>query len=111
MMSRSLILTLSGLLIPAFACGGILGDRSMKRCYKFVDGKEVTILILDEGGHMPSVTVMNPDGSDAVMTVGRLEPGAFVYQDGTRLFFDEQTIRGSDGSLLEGLEGTATTCP
>lgn len=108
---RPLTLLLASLLVPALACGGILGEQSLRHCYTIVDGEEVTLLVIDEGGQMPSVTVMNPDGSDPIMTVGRLESGAFVYPDGTQLLFDDQTVRASEGGLLDGIEGTATTCP
>ena len=109
-MKRS-TLFLAASLAASLACGANPTGGAVKHCYEVVDGNERTLIVIEEGSPQASVTIMDKGGGNAQKTLGRLEPGAFVYADGTRLLFDAETVRGSKGSLLDGIEGKATTCP
>lgn len=93
----------------ALGCGGVPTGGTVKHCFEVVDGAERTWIIIEEGDPA-RVTIQDPDGGNKQVTVGRTEPGAFVYGDGSRLSFDAQGVRGH-GGLLEGITGSRFTCP
>jgi len=94
----------------SLACGGD-GKGTVKHCYKIVDSGETSLFVIEDGSPSPSVTIMAEDGSNPQKTFGRLEPGAFVYANGSKMMFDKKKLSGAKGSFLEGIEGKATSCP
>jgi hypothetical protein len=104
-------LALLGTLAASLACGALPSGATVKHCYEVVDGAERTLVVIEDGSPQASVTILDADGGNPQKTLGRLEAGAFVYADGTRLHFDAESVRGSAGSLLDGVVGKACPCP
>ena len=96
--------------IVVLSCGQNNAPSQHKHCYRIEDGAERSIIVIESKSPMPTVTVMNPDGSDPVETVGRIESGVFFYPTGSKLHFDTQAVKG-EGGLIEGITGTKTDCP
>lgn len=96
--------------VLALGCAGArtLGG-SVRHCFEMVDGDERTHIIIEEGDPA-RVTIQDPDGGNRQVTLGRWEPGAFVYGDGSRWRLDAQGVRGQ-GGLIEGLVGRPISCP
>ena len=114
-MARAPALVALLLLGGALACGTLSGGESMKRCFSKKDGERDVILVIEDGQPQPSITVYERlEGKDLappMKTYGRLEPGAFVYADGTRLVFDDQRLTWPENSLLAGAVYPASACP
>ncbi len=78
----------------------------MIRAYALDGDPDGTLVLFHDGGVAPSVCVCGPNGENPEITHGRRVPGAFVYADGASFTFDETTLRGSPGGLLDGVTGT-----
>lgn len=95
-------------LLPLFllACSSGLEAR----CYEIVGDPDGTQLILEEDGSNAKLTITDPVGGQPVEVMGRLEDGAFVYDDGTLLNYNAEKAWYSNNDFLVGIEGTAVTC-
>lgn len=94
--------------------------KSSARCYELVEGSSRTVIKVE-----PAPRVNDPEGGRVTVysyvggaadaapetTAGRLEAGAFVYGDGTRLALTDTSLAWPRDSMLEGAVFTATDCP
>lgn len=94
--------------------------KSSTRCYELVEGSSRTVIKVE-----PAPRVNDPEGGRVTVysyvggaadstpetTAGRLEAGAFVYGDGTRLALTDTSLAWPRDSMLEGAVFTATGCP
>lgn len=114
------------LAIPACGSGSSEGGAAAKstkystRCYELVEGSSRTVIKVE-----PAPRVNDPEGGRVTVysyvggaadstpetTAGRLEAGAFVYGDGTRLALTDTSLAWPRDSMLEGAVFTATGCP
>lgn len=102
--------------------GGAAADstRSPTRCYELVQGSSRTVIKVE-----PAPRVNDPEGGQVTVysyvggvedstpetTAGRLEAGAFVYGDGTRLALTDTSLAWPRDSMLEGAVFSASGCP
>jgi hypothetical protein len=94
--------------------------QSSTRCYELVQGSSRTVIKVE-----PAPSVNDPEGGRVTVysyvggaeefapetTAGRLEAGAFVYGDGTRLALTDTSLAWPRDSMLEGAVFTAIGCP
>ena len=94
--------------------------QSSTRCYELVQGSSRTVIKVE-----PAPSVNDPEGGRVTVysyvggaeefapetTAGRLEAGAFVYGDGTRLALTDTSLAWPQDSMLEGAVFTAIGCP
>ena len=94
--------------------------KSSTRCYELVEGSSRTVIKVE-----PAPRVNDPEGGRVTVysyvggaadstpetTAGRLEAGAFVYGDGTRLALTDTSLAWPQDSMLEGAVFTAIGCP
>ena len=94
--------------------------QSARRCYELVQGSSRTVIKVE-----PAPSVNDPEGGRVTVysyvggaeefapetTAGRLEAGAFVYGDGTRLALTDTSLAWPRDSMLEGAVFTAIGCP
>ena len=94
--------------------------QSVTRCYELVQGSSRTVIKVE-----PAPSVNDPEGGQVTVysyvggaeeftpetTAGRLEAGAFVYGDGTRLALTDTSLAWPQDSMLEGAVFTAIGCP
>ena len=94
--------------------------QSLTRCYELVQGSSRTVIKVE-----PAPSVNDPEGGQVTVysyvggaeeftpetTAGRLEAGAFVYGDGTRLALTDTSLAWPQDSMLEGAVFTAIGCP
>jgi hypothetical protein len=131
-MTRRLVgLAAALVLVPAVAAcgsggnegsGGAAADsmQSSTRCYELVEDSSRTVIRVE-----PARNANNPEGGQVTVysyaggaqefapetTAGRLEDGAFVYGDGTRLALTDTSLTWPQDSMLKGAVFTATGCP
>lgn len=80
------------------------------RCYEIVGDPDGTQLILEEEEGMGKLTITDPVGGQPVEVLGILEEGAFVYEDKTRLNFNDEKAWYSNNDFLAGIEAMPVTC-
>ena len=102
--------------------GGAAADsaQSSTRCYELVEDSSRTVIKVE-----PARNANNPEGGQVTVysyvggaqefapetTAGRLEAGAFVYGDGTRLVLTDTSRTWPPDSMLKGAVFTASGCP
>lgn len=102
--------------------GGVAADstKSSTRCYELVEGSSRTVIKVE-----PARSANNPEGGRVTVysyvggaqeftpetTAGRLEAGAFVYGDGTRLALTDTSLTWPRDSMLKGAVFAAIDCP
>jgi hypothetical protein len=113
-MLRSLPVVFGISLLATLGCAGVLQGASMKRCFELREGDVVTTLVVEDAQGGRVTVYERKAGADVAppqTTLGRLEEGAFIYADGTRLSFDDAKLTWPEGSLLPGVVFTACPCP
>lgn len=88
-------------------------------CYAMEGDSSVVIQIVPDGfpsSNLDGQTIFHDtitiieSGFEPETTVGRIENDQFIYGDGSRFQFKEDTIEGF-GGLIEGMQGERTDCP
>lgn len=103
-------------LLTLFVFSGCLATTpEITRCYELREGDVVTQLIIKPNDQpQPSITVHefmgNKEVAPPLTTLGRIESNAFIYADGTRLEFTDDTLTWPVGSLLGGTVFTGYSC-
>ena len=81
-----------------------------KSCYKLLDDPDGTMLILEEINSIPTLTITDPIGGEPVVATGEFRDGAFIFPDGTKLYFNDEKAWYEGVELVDGIQGKSVAC-